>query len=402
MKKSEWSDREIEELLMQMPKIQDHRDPRDIYQNLSLKKRKMKSWLLPGLAAAAAVLLFFILVPKLMNGSNFSYDQAQEEKSTMNKDMSLADNKIDSTIALDKDNASSTNREFSGTAKKAELMSTNSIKTALYEEEAGEGTVLTYWIPDPQAQILIPVSIVVTGMKDKSWLTLFNENMANLKEEDWGLSDFYPLKLKMKLAIKMKNNNSITVDVPKDHPYGQGSAMETSLINVLNKDISSNSKIKKIRFLTDGVPGIELGNYGKKNEIEIIREKNHAFFFYYPDSSNQPFITPSLDSYNNIKTALEAMKTDQPELGLKSSLGSTLPIHNVSIAGKTLYVTIKDNANLKNDQHTLSSYEALLLTAKDFGLEKVFIKNSSLTNIGPFDLSKENKVPRAPNLRTIQ
>lgn len=320
----------------------------------------------------------------------------------MNKDMSLADNKNDSTIALDKDNASSMNREFSGTAKKAELMSTNSIKTALYEEEAGEGTVLTYWIPDPQAQILIPVSIVVTGMKDKSWLTLFNENMANLKEEEWGLSDFYPLKLKMKLAIKMKNNKSITVDVPKDHPYGQGSAMETSFINVLNKDISSNSNIKKIKFLTDGVPGIELGNYGKKNEIEIIREKNHAFFFYYPDSSNQPFITPSLDSYNNIKTALEAMKTDQPELGLKSSLGSTLPIHNVSIAGKTLYVTIKDNANLKNDQHTLSSYEALLLTAKDFGLEKVCIKNSSLTNIGPFDLSKENKVPRAPNLRTIQ
>lgn len=80
MKKSEWSDREIEELLMQMPKIQDHRDPRDIYQNLSLKKRKTKSWLLPGLAAAAAVLLFFILVPKLMNGSNFSHDQAQEEK----------------------------------------------------------------------------------------------------------------------------------------------------------------------------------------------------------------------------------------------------------------------------------------------------------------------------------
>ncbi len=54
MKRSEWSDNELEELLRQMPKVKDHRDPRDIYQNISLKKRKTKSWLLPGMAAAAA------------------------------------------------------------------------------------------------------------------------------------------------------------------------------------------------------------------------------------------------------------------------------------------------------------------------------------------------------------
>ncbi|MDV2887869.1 negative regulator of sigma-X activity, partial [Alkalihalophilus pseudofirmus] len=61
MKKSEWSDREIVRLLRQMPIIQDHRNPRDIYDNLSLKKRKMFSWVLPSIATAAALFLFLIL-----------------------------------------------------------------------------------------------------------------------------------------------------------------------------------------------------------------------------------------------------------------------------------------------------------------------------------------------------
>ncbi|WML30829.1 hypothetical protein RCG24_02660 [Neobacillus sp. OS1-32] len=72
MKKSEWSDREIEELLRKMPKIQDYRDPRDIYQNLSFKRRKSPSWVLPSIAAAAALFLVLVLGPKLFDGGGRS------------------------------------------------------------------------------------------------------------------------------------------------------------------------------------------------------------------------------------------------------------------------------------------------------------------------------------------
>lgn len=40
MKKSGWSDHELEALLRRMPKILDYRDPHDIYQNIYLRKRK--------------------------------------------------------------------------------------------------------------------------------------------------------------------------------------------------------------------------------------------------------------------------------------------------------------------------------------------------------------------------
>ncbi|MGG3470827.1 hypothetical protein ABES02_25520 [Neobacillus pocheonensis] len=393
MKKSEWSDKQLEELLRQMPKIQDHRDPRDIYQNLSIKKRKSISWLLPGIATAAALLLFLILVPNLMNRTNYSFDNAQEKKS-----MEQAESKKDAGIAMDKTNTSQKEKVFSGTAK-AELMRTESLKSAVYDDEVGNGKVLTYWIPDQQAQILIPVSTIVPNANDKSWISVFAEKMANLKETEWGLSDFYPLNATFQLD---KNNNSVIVDLPSNHLYGQGSATETNFINVLQKDIASNSNIKKIKFTTNGQPGIELGNYGRQQEHNIVIDKNHAFLFYYPAGSKLPYLTPSKNTYKDFGTALEAMKSDQPEFGLKSSLIPSLKIYDMTISDKTLFISIKSDSSLKDNQLTLYSFEALMLTAKDFGVEKVIVKNSPLSHIGPFDLSKEIKVPIAPNMRDIQ
>ncbi len=397
MEKSEWSDRELEELLRQMPKIQDHRDPRDIYQNLSLKKHKTKTWLLPALAAAAALFLFFIIVPKLMDRTNSSVDSADEQKSTVNKEMNIAQK--NSTIALKKEEASEEDRTNSGKSQ-AELMSTERIKTAIYDDEVGNGTVLTYWIPDQQARILIPISTLIPDSKGQSWITLFQETMANLKEEEWGLTDYYPLNVTMKID---EDNQTILVNVPENHPYGQGSTNEVNFKNVITNDIASNSRSsKKIKLTTNGEPGIDFGNYGRLENLDVVSQENHAFFLYYPKGSEIPLLTPSIETYDDISTALEAMKTDPSEFGLQSSLGHLLPINNVSITEKTLNVSFKGNTSMQDNQLVLTSFEALLLTAKQFGLEKVVVKDAPLTSIGEFDLSKEIKVPIAPNFRNIQ
>lgn len=396
MKRSEWSDKQLEELLRQMPKIKDHRDPRDIYQNLSIKKRKTITWILPSIAAAAALLLFFILVPQLMDGTQYSLDKASEEKSSSKQDMKTAEINKDSAIAWKKGEATSKQKAFSGSTK-TELMSVDNIKTAIYDDEVGNGTVLTYWIPDPQGQILIPVSTVVNDTGDKSWLTLFNEKMAGLKEKEWGLSDFYPVNATLK-----PNDNSVIVDVPSNHSYKDGSTTETNFINILKHDLSSNSNIKKIKFTTNGQPGIEFGNFGLVKEIDIAPQKNHAFFFYYPEGSDLPFLTPSVVTYKDVKTAIEGMKDDQKELGLKSPLLPTIQINDVSTSDNALYITLDGNSRLHDDQQSLCWFEALLLTAKEFGLEKVVVKGAPLTHLGPFDLTKEIRVPLAPNMRNIQ
>ncbi|NHC39058.1 hypothetical protein G6549_03705 [Bacillus sp. MM2020_1] len=389
MKKSEWSDKQLEELLRQMPKIQDNRNPRDIYQNLNNRKKKIKQWLLPGLATACALLIFFILVPKLMIGNQFAEEKASQKDASAGQEVQNADE--NSKLAKESDNSQA--KTFS------EAGNNELLKTAIYDDDVNNGTVLTYWIPNSQAQILVPVSTLVNDSNDKLSFTLFIEKMMDLQEEAWGLSEFYPLNATLKLDEK---SESVLIDVPANHQYGQDSTAETNFIKVLQKDIASNSQMKKIHFSTNGEPGIELGNYGRQEEIQVVEEKNHAFFFYYSEGNEIPYLVPSIDTYKDIHTALEAMKNDQPLLGLKSSLLPALPIKDVSTNEKTLYVTLKENSTLSDNQLTLNAYESLLLTAKEFGLEKVIIKNSTIKNIGPFDLSKENKVPLAPNFRTIQ
>ncbi|MEH6994644.1 hypothetical protein V7075_18350 [Neobacillus drentensis] len=388
MKKSEWSDKQLEELLRQMPKIEDHRNPRDIYQNLSIKKRKRSAWLIPGLAATAALLLFFILIPRFLEGTQ-SFDSAKQEESSSQEKISLADDK-----------SSILNKEEDGlSGSEPKMMMTEMNKTAIYDDEIENGKVITYWIPDSQAQILVPVSIVVPPDDNKNWLTIFTESMGLLKEEEWGLTDYYPLNATLELD---EINNTVIVDVPSDHKYGQGSAGEMTFLDILKKTIASNSKINNIILRTNGQPGIEFGNYGEMDKLEVNREGKHGYFFYTPDGLETTYLVPSTGTFQDINAAFEAMKTDQAESSLAASVGPTFQIKDFSIQDNKLIIIMDENTLIENTPATVYSFEAILLTAKDFGIEKIMVVNAPIKLLGPFDLSKEVKVPLAPNHRPIE
>ncbi|PAE43811.1 GerMN domain-containing protein [Bacillus sp. 7884-1] len=388
MKKSEWSDKQLEELLRQMPKIEDHRNPRDIYQNLSIKKRKKSAWLIPGFAAIAALLLFFILIPRFIDGTQ-SFDSAKQEESSSQEKISIADDK-----------SSILNKEEDGlSGSEAKMMMTEMNKTAIYDDEVENGKVITYWIPDSQAQILVPVSIVVPPDDNKNWLTIFTESMGLLKEEEWGLTDFYPLNATFELD---EINNTVIVDVPSDHKYGDGSTGEMTFLDILQKTIASNSQINNIILRTNGQPGIEFGNYGEMDKLDVNREGKHGYFFYTPDGLETTYLVPSTNTFQDINAALEAMKTDQAEGSLASSIGPSFQIKEFSIQDNKLIINMDGSTLMENTPATVYSFEAILLTAKDFGIETIMVVNAPIKLLGPFDLSKEVKVPLAPNYRPIE
>ncbi|MFP7297799.1 hypothetical protein [Neobacillus niacini] len=388
MKKSEWSDKQLEELLRQMPKIEDHRNPRDIYQNLSIKKRRRPAWLIPGFAAAAALLLFFILVPRFFEGTQ-TFDSAKQEKSQSEEKISLSD-----------DRSSTLNKEEDGTSgAKSNMLMTKMSKSALYEDEIGNGMVLTYWIPDSQAQILIPVSIVVPSDDNKDWLTMLTESMGLLKEEEWGLADYYPLNATFELD---QSTNTVIVNVPADHKYGQGSTGEMIFLDILQKTIASNSQVNSIKLQTNGQPGIEFGNYGVMDELDVISEREHGYFLYTPDGMETTYLVPSKDTFQDLNSAFEAMKTNQPQGGLEASIGPSFQMKEFSIQDSKLIITMDENTQIENTPAVLYSFEAILLTAKEFGIETIMVVNAPFEHIGPFDLSKEIKVPLAPNNRPIE
>jgi hypothetical protein len=385
VKKSEWNDKELMELLKEMPKIEDYRHPRDIYQNLSHKRRKKIPWLLPGVAAAAALFLFFILVPKLMDGNQISVEHAKQDTA---QEAKLAKENNNSSGMANGD----TQQDQASIQEKAELSNEQIATTAVYDVAVKNGTVLTYWIPDEEALNLVPVSTIVNNPDGQDLLTLYNENSANLDESKWGLTDYYPLKATLSYD---KNTGTLTVDVPADHPYGQGSTAELIFINTI-KNIALEQNAQKIMFMTNGEPGLETGN-DYYEEMDVSPVKNHAFFFYYSSGSEVPFLVHSPETYKDIDTALLAMKSTIDTHRLQ---GINLEITDVSSSNQTVTITFADNIN--NDQQTVWSLEAILLTAKDFGFEKVIINNPPIDQLGPFDLTKEITVPQAPNLRELK
>ncbi|MEH7107385.1 hypothetical protein [Bacillus sp. JJ1764] len=136
MKKSEWSDKELVELLRRMPEIKDYRHPHDIYRNLPIKKRKIAAWIVPGIAAAAALFLFFLLVPKFMNSNQYSMDQSSDEKSTVSQKYDTAENQT-----MMKKSLPVQEKQSDLETRMMEPVKKIPAKSAIYDEDVGNGKV---------------------------------------------------------------------------------------------------------------------------------------------------------------------------------------------------------------------------------------------------------------------
>lgn len=400
MRKSEWSDKQLEELLSNMPKIEDHRDPRDIYQNITLKlnRKKQRSWIIPSVASAAAILLFVILTPNFMNWNDSAEDAIERSTSPESAEYVLMDQEENKTSIVEEDQK----EEQMEIMKKdtEEEMSISSIDvaesySALYDTDVNGGSVYTFAIPDNVAQNVVPISVVVPNEEGKSPIEQFNETMLLLQEEQWGLSDYYPLNATLSLN---EEETVLNVNVPTGHVYGDGSTAELAFKEVL-EGAAATLGLKKVSLFTDNQPGIEFGNEGKLTDLDIAKNGKRAFYFYYPTvDSKKPFLVPYTEPFNDIEDAFDAMKENIDTHGLKASITEEVNIEGIeSTEEQVLTLQLDESYHIENNPSILYTIEAILLTAKDFEFEKVKIEYSNLENIGKFYFNQEIGVPLAPN-----
>lgn len=419
MRKSKWSDEQLEELLSQMPKIKDNRDPREIYQNIEMKivKQKQKTWILPAAAAAAAMLLFFILAPSLMNWQE-SADKSVEikaDKSSSSAEIASENNTFEANddkdelkakeeIGGDKaeqfDDASKNDGETESNDQiSLQSVAADTSATAVYEEDLAGKEVLTYAIPDQTAQNIVPVSVLVEEDPAKSKFDLFEENMSRLTEEEWGLTDYYPLKASFSYN---QENRTLTVDVPEDHPYSISSTTELLLEKVLG-NVMHNLDIEKVNLTTEGHDGIEFSHFGyRENFVPEKGTGNLIYYFLYPNGTeSKPFMVPLREKLNSIKDALRAMKENRVEDNLQASIPEDINFEAEEIQERKLLIRFENESEIIDNEPTLHAIEAILLTAKEFNFETVKLENADVDKIGNFDLSNELRVPVAANKREL-
>ncbi|KAB2338361.1 hypothetical protein F7731_02000 [Cytobacillus depressus] len=412
MRKSEWNDEQLKELLSQLPKVGDHRTPIEIYQNIAIKlnRRKQRMWILPSAAAAAAVLLFFILVPNLINwqgieekAKNDASEQSTSAPELVMEKRALVEKDNQNAEARENQIAMDTKEQEEG---KAEISITSmdmaDQATAVYDEDVVDKEVLTYGIPDPNVEFLVPVSILIPKEGNKSKFELFSENMARLTEEEWGLTDYFPLDANLTFDEKSR---ILSLDVPADHSYSLSSTTETLLQQVLNHTMETLN-VHRVNLTTEGKPGIDFSHFGHIDHFENADQQGReAYYFYFPfQNVTKPFLVPLsiIDKKGSIKEAFSAMRTNQKGKKLLASIPESMQFVTEEKPGESkLVIRFDKGSNLANDDITLHTIEAILLTAKEFNYDVVKLENANIDKIGRFDLNQEIKVPVAANKETI-
>ncbi|MCC3358281.1 hypothetical protein [Bacillus sp. REN16] len=409
MKKSEWSDEQLEQMLAQMPGIKDNRKPQEIYQNITLKmnKRKKKVWLVPTIASVAAALLLFILAPSFINNMNSSsFDSAEMAREN-------------SKMAMDSDNkeAASQEESFSTLQKAEEPKQDEEAGISSFEEQpsqsytvndVGENEVLlTYGVYLGGVMFPSIVSIVVES-DGEDIIEQWQKNISQVNEFirqniGWGIdeipvsyfADFSEIETKDQAkAVRVDVNNTIQTE-----SFATGQSAEFT--QTINSFRYLAEDFQHVELFQNNQQGIMIGQSGiTENHIDVEKDTKKAYFYFMNGESGQKLLALSYEDYQTVEQALEAMKTDmnQGDYALHPTINSE--IKEIKKDGPNLEVHFSDDAVLENTDPYILMLDAIMLTAKEFNFDSVTFYGN-IDQIGSVRFGEQTPVPLAPNLLPI-
>lgn len=403
LRQNKWNEEKLEELLQQMPKIVDNRNPQFVYQRLSskLKKRKQRTWFVPTFAAILALLLIVILLPGMFPSNDVALDNNASQPEMQEKIL------MEETADFDSEGAEQADMDKTASDVQTENdqyinMLNNEFATealtAVYEQDLTNNDWTFFAIPDQQVQNLVPVTVLIAKDDTSSWFDSFSYVGGKLTELAWGLNDYFPLNGKMTYEDADK---TIHIDLPSDHTYGQGSAGYTTFVQTLHETFSSEEKtVNKVILSTEQVAGMA-GHDDFLEELTVEKATNRGYFLFYPIKGEKPFIVPSPTTSDNIESAIREMEQPIPTHELISPIPEHVKIDHVAGNNNVLSVYFSDDTQLIDNAPMIYFTEAILLTAKEFGYEMVKFENPTTEKIGPFQLIQPIRVPIAANKRVI-
>jgi len=407
MKKKNLSDSELIELLHQLPSVDDKRSMSEVYSSVIQKvnqenqknTKKFKRYVLPAFATAACLVLGIIGL-NYFNSTFNGFESADDNKNVdrsqdqINAIEPAADKPILGLVESP-DNVQGNNGEKTGDPINDTLslkINEEEWKTPVFEDSLNEGEyAVTLGLPDEQAQVFVPVSVIVKEVEGKNWLEQYNEIQNLINEEELGFSENYPLQANLFLD----NQGNVNIDLYKNHSYSYGLTTETFLLKSI--EVLRYINVKEIFLLENSVPGAYLSHIGDVNHFYTLNpEPKNAYFIF--ETNEKKYLCPSNISVNTINEALMKMKKEVPVDNLLPSIPNNISFTINSSDPSKLIISFDKGTILKETIENRIMIDAILLTAKDFGYQYVLFENINLDSIGPYDFSEAIKVPISPNL----
>ncbi|MGG0284550.1 hypothetical protein ABEY41_05375 [Peribacillus butanolivorans] len=405
MRKPRWKENEIEDMLHQLPKVQDKRTKDEVYAGIHNKKRK-KQWF-PLIVGVASLFLMVVLASSLIigkEGTTSKEEGSDNGKLAVSELKSLPDHeqqdaKVKDKSAEDKEeNSKLQSMREEDRETKEEVFDSESVKKdkvvalapAIYPEDLKNKSTITMGVPDNQQNFVIPISIVVNRYDESDALNQLFNQMSDINEEQYGLSDYFPLDIEITQGTEM---NTAHIEL---HEESQLLDEDILFLHTMEETLSYLN-IEKMTFATDGKQGARFAHAGFLKEADIPQQKNRTFLLYQNDESSPKFLVPSNMDYQDFEEALQAGKEEPDIEGISSAIPDDLIWEKISSDGDLVTIQLAEQAVIENSEDSLQALEAILFIAKEFGFNRVKFENAPIEKVGNLNLTEDIVVPKAPN-----
>lgn len=411
---------QMEKLLRQMPKIKDDRDPKQIYKEIQpkLSNSPRRSKIVPAFALVAALILFALVAPMFVNNMQFDMSLSGSDSSS-EESMDIATMNADDENT--EDSAADTSREAfeeeEGTSLKAEGEEESNDFAAAEISSAERKTFVTpSYNQETEYAVTIGVSLIeadniehggsstpltvnVPRGENDTYVDALNKARGKIAYEDYGVN-----------APTINDNVKIAegdIGLDRTMPILDVTDMAKGLTSyqdrLFPKELSDTFSNHYTHFLysdNGSTKSVQVGQDVYDGPVELQTKNKRAYYKYH--TGNLPLLVPGHERFNSIGNALKAM-TSAPEQAdyskLEPSIPDTMQVEGLGLESDGTVVRIKltDSSVLENNDDTIFALEAMMMVAKEFGLNGVIFESSQTGVIGTITLNEEVSVPYSPN-----
>ena len=327
MSNNKWSEQKIDQLLSQVPKLQDTRSKEDVLKRLQQDSRlangsqkTRKRWI-PSIVAVAALITLTLLGATLINKSNMdiAFDSNEQHAKSTAMDNDTSEESITSIMAKEEAvNESSegtvtydgtSNKETSESEMSAIEAPAESIWTSAFSSDVENHTVFKIGLVSQDA-LVVPVTFLIPneriqqdfGNQTPNTLQLYEQYAADINEEGLGFTDYHPYKGTFEI-----DQDQLIHRLPKEHDYD----LSSTALSAYNLSLQFTFEgFTQINHQNEDGSQAEFDQVGQKTPTVLTNEFYKTAVYPYTDSTGQVYMVPSLDEpFNNVSDALEALKT---------------------------------------------------------------------------------------------
>lgn len=329
MSNNKWSEQKIDQLLSQVPKLQDTRSKDEVLKQLQQDSRfteytqkKQKRWI-PSVVAVAALITLTLLGATLINQPNnelnSAFDSSSKSESSTEMDREISEESKTSITAKEEATVESAEGSvtFKSTSEKASSeteMATSeapvqSILTSAYLSDVENHTVFKIGLVSQDA-LVVPVTFLIPndqiqqdfGNQTPNTLQLYEQYAGVINEEDLGFVDYHPLKGTFEI-----DQDQLVHRLPKEHDYDLSSAA----LYVYDLSLQFTFEgFTEINHQNEDGSQAEFDQVGQKPPTVLTNGLYKTAVYPYTDPNGQVYMVPSLNEhFNSVLDALDALKT---------------------------------------------------------------------------------------------